>query len=75
MTRHPLDLVALLFGAAFLATAGVALADGVLGLEADADWVLPVLLLVVGAVGLLGSLSRLGREAGRPRDDGPPAGR
>jgi hypothetical protein len=67
--RHPVDLVPLVLGLALVAVAVAVLLDHLGAADLEAGFVLPLLLLVVGAAGLLGSLSRLGREAGTPYDD------
>ena len=71
MRRHSPDIVSLVFGVAFVGFAAVGLASSLFGASVSATWVVPLLLLTIGAAGLLGSLSRLGREAGTPRGDRP----
>ncbi|CAN5326259.1 hypothetical protein BH20ACT5_BH20ACT5_00390 [soil metagenome] len=55
--RHPLDVISLVFGLIFLAAAGYwGLSDG--GVLPGSNWFLPVLLISVGAIGLLGARQR-----------------
>jgi hypothetical protein len=64
--RHELDVVSLVFGLFFV---GVAATWGLTG--SGGSWRLPVLLIVVGAVGLATSLlRRSGRDAQLAHQDG-----
>lgn len=69
---HDLDLASLVMGAALLAVAtGVLVADRA-GDTVELRWVLPLVLLGVGAAGLLGSAVRIRR---RPRVGEPDTAR
>lgn len=62
--RHDADVVSLVFGALFVAAAAFyGLVEQ--GRDGGSDWYLPILLIVVGVLGLLASL-----RGGRRRGDG-----
>ena len=56
MPRHDLDHVSLVFGLAFAGVAIVFLLDE--GTKVSARWAWPVLLIVLGVIGLFASRSR-----------------
>lgn len=61
MDRHPIDVASLTMGLALLVVAVAVLVTDLSGTDLDLRWVLPGVLLVVGAAGLAGSLRRLPR--------------
>lgn len=69
MRRHELDLISLGAGVLFLLVAVGHLIGALtdVRLDVDARWIAPVVLLAGGALGLLASLSRWGREDGSDR--------
>lgn len=56
MRRHELDLVSLVAGLLFIVVAGVHVGARASDHDLDLQWTLPVLLLLVGVLGLLGAL-------------------
>jgi hypothetical protein len=56
--------MALVAGLVFLAVAAAYLAGAATDVRLDPRWVVPVVLVALGVAGLLGSLARMGREAG-----------
>lgn len=56
--------MALVAGLVFLAVSGAYLAGAATDVRLDPRWVVPAVLVALGVAGLLGSLSRMGREAG-----------
>lgn len=58
MRRHALDVVSLVAGLVFLAVAIVGLSDWSWTVSLDARWILPVVLIGVGLIGLSAVLSR-----------------
>ena len=70
MTRHRLDVFPLCAGVLFMALAIGFLLDGLDVWDADASWIVPVLVIVFG---LAGVLTTVGRHT-RPRSVTPPAG-
>ena len=56
MWRHERDTVSLMFGLLLVLLAGAFLVDDLTGLDVDGRWAAPVVLIAVGAVGLLSSL-------------------
>jgi hypothetical protein len=78
--RHPLEIAPLVFGLVFL---GVVAVWGLFELEvvdrADAAWILPIVLITAGALGILLAATRPGRTqrteyspAPQPIDPSPP---
>jgi hypothetical protein len=67
VSRHERDLVSLMLGLLTVLLAGLFLVTDLADLSFDGRWVFPVLLIGVGAVGLLGTLrsrtNRPGAEA------------
>lgn len=58
MRRHELDVTSLVAGVLFV-VAGIAFVVGeVSGLRLDARWLVPMLLVGAGAIGLAGALRR-----------------
>ena len=68
MTRHRLDVFSLCAGMLFMALAIGFLLDGLDVWNADASWIVPVLLIVFG---LAGVLTTVGRHT-RPHSPVPP---
>lgn len=62
MRRHAVDVVSLVAGLVFIVIAGVGLSDWSWSFSLDARWILPVVLI---AVGLIGLTAVLGRDGGR----------
>jgi hypothetical protein len=58
MRRHALDVVSLVAGLVFIAIAIVGLSDWSWNFSLDARWILPVVLIGVGLIGLSAVLSR-----------------
>ena len=58
MTRHRLDVFALCAGVLFMALALGFLLDGLGVWNADASWIVPVLLIVFGLAGVLTTVGR-----------------
>jgi hypothetical protein len=54
--RHDLDLVSLITGVVFALVAAVHLASAATGDSLDPRWLIPVLLIGLGAAGLAGAL-------------------
>ncbi|MEX0952762.1 MAG: hypothetical protein WDZ26_02915 [Nitriliruptoraceae bacterium] len=50
MTRHPLDVLSLVFGILFVAIATIGLVDALTLSLGDLRWLLPALLIVIGGV-------------------------
>ena len=61
MWRHERDTVSLMAGLLLVLLAGAFLVDDLTGIDVDGRWAAPVVLLVVGAAGVLSTL--------RPRDE------
>lgn len=70
MRRHETDLVSLVAGAVFLAVAAAHVLARANGTDLNLRWTLPALLLLLGALGLVGGL---GLRGSRERE--PAAGR
>jgi len=68
VSRHERDLVSLMLGLLIVLLVGVFLVADLTDLSVDGRWVVPVLLIGVGAVGLLGTLRSRASE-GRPGQD------
>ena len=66
LRRHARDSVSLVLGVLVLAVAGAFLVGDTTDLRLDGRWVAPVLLLGLGAAGLLASLRSRPDEADRP---------
>lgn len=56
MQRHDLDLTALVTGLVFVALGLVFVIDGAGWADVDLRWIVPVLLVTVGATGLAAAL-------------------
>ncbi len=56
MSRHDRDSLSLMAGLLLLLVGGFYLLDDLTTIRVDGDWVLPVGLVVIGALGLLSSL-------------------
>ena len=56
MSRHDRDSLSLMAGLLLLLVGGLYLLDDLTTVGIDGDWVLPVGLVVIGALGLLSSL-------------------
>ncbi|CAN5163206.1 hypothetical protein BH24ACT10_BH24ACT10_16070 [soil metagenome] len=56
MSRHDRDSLSLMAGLLLLLVGGAYLLDDLTAIRVDGDWVLPVGLVVIGALGLLSSL-------------------
>ncbi len=56
MWRHDRDTVSLMFGLLLVLLGGGFLVDDLTGLELDGRWAAPLVLIAVGAVGLVSSL-------------------
>ena len=54
--RHDRDAVSLVLGLLVVAAAALVLLEDVAGVDLDLRWAGPVVLIVVGALGLLGSV-------------------
>ena len=59
MKRHPFDLTSFVFGAVFAGAAAAYLLAAQLSWEVDERWVLPVVLIALGAAGIVGALAGL----------------
>jgi len=68
MTRHPLDVLSLVFGILFVVIATIGLVDAVTISLGDLRWLLPTLLIVVGGVLLVTGGTRAVRS--EATDDG-----
>jgi len=70
MKTHPVNIAHLVFGLVFLGVAGVWALSASGTVEVDPRWLLPLVLLVAGASGLVAAA---GRAMRRPAGD-PPTG-
>lgn len=68
MPRHDRDSLSLMAGLLLLLVGGLYLLDDLSSVRVDGDWVLPVGLVLIGALGLLSSL-----KAVRPSSEQGPA--
>ena len=66
MWRHERDSVSLMAGLLLVLLAGVFLVDDLTGLDVDGRWAAPLVLMAVGAVGLLSSLRSVERDSTAP---------
>ena len=66
MWRHDRDTLSLMAGLLLVLLAGVFLLDDLTGLDVDGRWAAPVVLIAVGAVGLLSSLRSAERDSTAP---------
>ena len=66
MWRHDRDTVSLMFGLLLVLLAGAFLVDDLTGLDVDGRWAAPVVLIAVGAVGLLSTVRSAGRSSTAP---------
>jgi hypothetical protein len=64
--RHERDAVSLMAGLLLVLLAGVFLVDDLTGLDVDGRWVAPLVLIAVGAVGLLSTLRSAERTSTAP---------
>ena len=71
MTRHRLDVFSLCAGVLFMALAIGFLLDGLDVWNADASWIVPVLLIVFGLAGVLTTVGRHTRPRSMPPTTGP----
>lgn len=63
MERHERDSVSLMAGLLLVLLAGVFLVDDLTGLDVDGWWAAPVVLIAVGAAGLLSTLRSSAAES------------
>lgn len=63
MKRHPFDVVAMVWGALFLAAAVGVVLDEVVGLTVQLRWLIPVGLIVVGVAGVLTAITSRGSQS------------
>ena len=66
MWRHERDTVSLMAGLLLVLLAGVFLVDDLTGLDVDGRWAAPVVLIAVGAIGLLSTLRSAERDSTTP---------
>ena len=66
MWRHERDSVSLMAGLLLVLLGAVFLVDDLTGLDVDGRWVAPLVLMAVGAVGLLSSLRSVERSSTAP---------
>lgn len=66
MWRHERDTVSLMAGLLLALLGAVFLLDDLTGLDVDGRWAAPVVLIAVGAVGLLSTLRSAERDATAP---------
>ena len=66
MWRHERDSVSLMAGLLLVLLGAVFLVDDLTGIEVDGRWVAPLVLMAVGAVGLLSSLRSVERGSTAP---------
>ena len=66
MWRHERDSVSLMAGLLLVLLAAVFLVDDLTGLDVDGRWAAPVVLIAVGAVGLLSTLRSAERDSTAP---------
>ena len=66
MWRHERDSVSLMAGLLLVLLGAVFLVDDLTGLDVDGRWVAPLVLMAVGAVGLLSSLRSVERGSTAP---------
>ncbi len=64
MERHERDGVSLMAGLLLVLLAAVFLVDDLTGLDVDGRWAAPVVLIVVGAAGLLSTVRPVVRDEG-----------
>lgn len=68
MSRHDRDGLSLMAGLLLLLVGGLYLLDDLTTVRVDGDWVLPVGLVVIGALGLLSSLRSVRPSEQEPLD-------
>ena len=73
MTRHRLDVFALCAGVLFMALTIGFLLDGLGVWNADASWIVPVLLIVFGLAGVLTTVGRHTRRTNSLPEQEPAA--
>ena len=66
MWRHERDTLSLMFGVLLVLLAAAFLVDDLTGLDVDGRWAAPLVLIAVGAVGLLSTLRSAERDADAP---------
>ncbi len=66
MERHERDAVSLMAGLLLVLVAGVFLVQDLTSLSVDGRWVAPLVLIAVGAVGLLSTLRAAGSDSTAP---------
>ena len=71
MERHERDTVSLMAGLLLVLIAGAFLVDDLTGFHVDGRWLAPVVLIAVGAAGLLSTLRPV-RAEGAERDSTAP---
>jgi hypothetical protein len=69
MTRHRVDVFALVAGALFTALAVGFLLDGLDAWDVDTGWVPPLVLIVLGVAGVLSTVTRWPRADASTGDD------
>ena len=69
MWRHERDALSLMAGLLLVLVAGVFLVHDLTTLDVDGRWVAPVVLIAVGAAGLLASLRYRSAAEDEDRDD------
>lgn len=68
MKRHALDAYSLLTGLLFMGLGTWFLLDRLTGIDADVTWVPPIVLLALGAAGLVSSVAGRSRAITSPGD-------
>ena len=66
MWRHDRDALSLMSGLLLVLLAGAFLVDDLTGLDVDGRWAAPLVLIAVGAVGLLSTLRSAERDSTAP---------
>jgi hypothetical protein len=77
MKRHPIDVLALLFGLAFAISGAIVLVTQATSVEVSPQWGAAVGLIVLGVVALAATVARAGDRGTRPvtnPDAGAPVG-
>jgi hypothetical protein len=76
MKRHPIDVLALLFGLAFAISGAIVLVTQATSVDVSPQWGAAVGLIVLGVVALAATVARAGDRGRRPTapDAGAPVG-
>ncbi len=74
MRRHDLDVFSLVAGLVFVAVALGHVLDVSVGVDFDGRWVVPVVMVAIGVVGLAGLVRGRDERPGEVAADGPDAG-